>query len=100
MQEYAVFAWVWGTKWEIKSWVLEGQSREDEPWEAISVEQNCQLEHRDGPVVFPSSQPDKMYWYLRFHKVPVQTPGRIANPWTVSNKLQTWPDMPLTISGI
>ena len=64
-----MFAWGWGTKWEIKGWVLEGQSREDEPWETLSVEQNCQLEHRDGPVVFPSSQPDKMYWYLRFHNL-------------------------------
>ena len=67
VKEYAVYAWGRNRR-KVKAWSLFGRNREDEPWEPID-EQVDALEDRDGPVVFPSSKPDRMFRYLRFSHV-------------------------------
>ena len=70
VKEYALYAWG-QNKHKAKGWSLDGRNSEDEPWENISTEpfdhgRDGPLDGHDGPVVFPSFKPDKMYRYLRF----------------------------------
>ena len=70
VKEYAMYAWG-ELKDRMKGWSLDARNSEDEPWENISkvperFNPDGPLDLHDGTVVFPTSQPDKMYRYLRF----------------------------------
>ena len=66
VKEYAMRAW--GTnKYLVGGRSLFGRNSEDEPWETIDERYEMLLkDHGSGPVIFPSSTPEKTVRYLMF----------------------------------
>ena len=82
VKEYVVYAWGRNRE-KLKGWALDARNSEDEPWENIDTEPRQRfapdgpLDLHDGPVLFSTTQPDKMYRYLRFCRM-YRGPGREA----------------------